>query len=183
MLMTFVLAAILSAAPATGDDSDEPMLDYAVEQAAREFRIAAYERFRTTREEYDSRRAMGDELLKLWNKAEQPPRHRETVLAWFGEAARRTRAGQAVARYVQLEDLKSVTITEDLPEGEITGDTATKEIKLPPPFVLETPPGAVVPSEDESVWTRLKALFSAAIKPVAEASPTEAAPAVVPPTK
>ena len=167
MLATFFLTVVLSAAPA--DTSDEPQLDFAIEQAAREFRITVYERYHGTRDEFDARRALGKDLLKSWNKAEQPPRHREAVLAWFKDATHRSRFGQPLLPYSQLEDLKTTTVSEELPPSEGAAPVPSKpEIKLPPPFMLDVPQADVKPAEAVELWERLKGLFGGKAAPAVE---------------
>jgi hypothetical protein len=54
-----------------------------VERAARQFRIHAYDTYRTDRETYDQFLQAGDELLANWRDAGKPSDHRDEVLAWY----------------------------------------------------------------------------------------------------
>jgi hypothetical protein len=58
-----------------------------VEQAAREYRIQIYERFRLDRDQYNLHREAGDELLRIWRAAGAPAERREAVVQWYEGAA------------------------------------------------------------------------------------------------
>ena len=175
MLATLILSAVF-AAPPSASGNREPTLDVAVEKAAREFRIQVYESFRETRDEHDARRALGNELLTTWNKARQPARHREAVLRWFEEAKRSSQLGQKFDPYAELDDLKTLTISEELPAdaGEVK-PADDQDVKLPPPFVLDLPTTSGEASATvESIFARVMALFSGTSKSdAAEPVPTK----------
>jgi hypothetical protein len=176
MLATLVLAAAL-AAPPSAPETKEAKLDFAVENAAREFRIQTYEAFRQRRDEYDARRALGDELLKAWNKAAQPARHREAVLAWFEEAKLNSQAGSNLEPYAELEDLQSLVVSEPLPSAESEAAPASeKDGKLPPPFILDLPKNTEETADAvKSIFTRVKVLFSGKSTPAPAPAPEPAA--------
>lgn len=76
--MMIMFAALPFVAPER-PNSDE----LSVERAARQFRIHAYETYRTDREIYDQFLQAGDELLANWQDAGRPSDHRHEVLAWY----------------------------------------------------------------------------------------------------
>jgi len=86
----FALTA-LAAKPQDADGAPSPA---AVEAAARDYRIEIYAAFRTQRDEYNRRRAAGDELLQAWIGAGQPIADAPAIRMWFDEARRRSASGQ-----------------------------------------------------------------------------------------
>jgi len=76
--MMILFAALPFVAPER-PNSDE----LSVERAARQFRIHAFDTYRTDRETYDQFLQVGDELLANWRDAGEPSDHRHKVLAWY----------------------------------------------------------------------------------------------------
>jgi hypothetical protein len=67
-----------------------------IEQAAREYRIRVYERFRLTRDQYDSHRRVGDEVLRLWRITGEPADQSSEVVEWFRQATEATEVSSAL---------------------------------------------------------------------------------------
>lgn len=84
MYATAILLIGLVSAPGTETTHDQPV---SVERAARQFRIQAYEMYRSDRETYDRIRSAGDRLLSNWQESGMPAEHRDTVYAWYQDAA------------------------------------------------------------------------------------------------
>ena len=59
-----------------------------VEQAARQYRIETYERYRLERDAYDRRTKPGNELFNRWIKAGQPKNFADAVVGWYRDAIR-----------------------------------------------------------------------------------------------
>jgi hypothetical protein len=134
-----------------------------------------YDSFRAFRGEFDTRRAMGDELLKAWNKAEQPAEHREAVLAWFRDADRRTKSGEPLETYWGLEEMRSISVNILVPEGAVKSEPAAdEETVIPPPLAIDQISPAPKPVPEETIFQRLKNAFLS--KSAKEPSPPSPAP-------
>ena len=107
--------------------ADPQESELTVEQAAREYRIQVYERFRLTRDQYDSYRDAGDELLRLWRVGGEPAERSAEVVEWYQQAAEATETGVASL----LPPLPSLDAENLVEAASPTGDEAAAESESP----------------------------------------------------
>lgn len=63
-----------------------PTADTDVEGAARGYRVAIYQTFRTDRSQYDRRRDVADELVNRWVRSGRSDRLGREIVQWFQDA-------------------------------------------------------------------------------------------------
>jgi hypothetical protein len=145
--------------------------EMSAEHAARLYRIEVYNTFRTDRNEYDYRRAVGDQVWAAFEAAGQPPHHRATVTQWFiaaREASAPSRIGElpAVPDFSRPDQVTGSPLEETYPvatsalpqrfqPSPVQGDVVTT-------LKIDLPPGAEPVGPRGFFSTLVKSVFEAA---------------------
>jgi len=145
--------------------------ELSAEHAARLYRIEVYNTFRNDRNEYDQRRALGDQVWAAFDAAGQPQHHRSTVTQWF-IAAREVSTPSQVGALPALPDLnRPDRVTSTIAEETHPVATSARPERVPmnpiPSDVVTTldiqlPPGAEPVGASGFFSTMVKSVFEAA---------------------
>ena len=156
--------------------------ELSAEQAARLYRIEVYNTFRNDRNEYDQRRALGNQVWAAYETAGQPQHHRSTVTQWF-IAAREVSTPSQIGVLPALPDLtRPDQVTSNFAAETHPVATSARPERVPmspvPSDVVTTldiqlPPGAEPVGASGFFSTMVKSVFEAAHgSPETPAQPT-----------
>jgi hypothetical protein len=150
------------------------------------YRIEVYESFRLNRDEYNRRRALGDEVVSSWEKCDQSTEQAEQVVRWFEDSRGLVAEDGASAQFAAAPELpvkpeeqpvdKTLVSTEspDAPEAATTPASESTPPIAPPAPTTEAPEASAAPAAPSAEPTAGPTLLNAVGKALVQAA-TEAA--------